>query len=120
MGWISREHYIAHLRSAEWKALRQSALRRAKFSCERCAAKGYLEVHHKHYRTLGAETLDDVEVVCKTCHGKADDQRASEGRHRSSAAALNGWATNAYGENWADRFDSDEVREQFNDWRDRQ
>lgn len=120
MAWISREHYIAYLRSEKWRLIRQNALRRAKFCCERCSAKGFLDVHHKHYRTLGDESLDDVEVVCRTCHGKADEERAQQGRNRAYDAALDGWATKAYGEDWHERFDEGNVADDFDRWRDGQ
>jgi hypothetical protein len=29
-----------------------------------------LDLHHKHYRTLGEEGLDDVELLCRACHDK--------------------------------------------------
>jgi len=28
-----------------------------------------LDVHHKHYSSLGAESADDLLVLCKRCHG---------------------------------------------------
>jgi 5-methylcytosine-specific restriction endonuclease McrA len=48
-------------------------MRRANFRCERQKPgeprhEGPLDVHHKHYDTLGHEGPDDVEVLCRTCH----------------------------------------------------
>jgi hypothetical protein len=36
-----------------------------------------LETHHKHYRTLGNEEFDDVNVVCKACHIYLEEERAA-------------------------------------------
>ena len=70
---MSTHDYVTYLTTPEWWSLRRLAMRRAQFQCERQAPgearhEGALELHHKHYRTLGCETLDDVEVLCAACH----------------------------------------------------
>lgn len=66
-------NYLDYLESPEWFAVRRAAMRRAQFRCERqkpgeLRHEGPLDVHHKHYDSLGHETLDDVEVLCRRCH----------------------------------------------------
>jgi len=69
------QKYLEYLASAAWKRKRyQLFLQRGK-KCERCGAVKKIEVHHKHYRTLGHEALTDLEVVCVTCHRVADAER---------------------------------------------
>jgi hypothetical protein len=72
---FSRQRYHEYLESKEWQEFRQSALCHADFQCERCGDEHNLEIHHKHYETLGHESLNDVEVVCQSCHPEADRER---------------------------------------------
>ena len=62
-------NYYEYLKSPEWGEKRRLALQRANFSCERCGETGVpLEVHHRHYRTLGEESEDDLKALCRKCH----------------------------------------------------
>lgn len=70
---MAMRSYLEYLDSPEWWTVRRSAMRRAHWKCERekpgdVRHEGPLELHHKHYRTLGREALDDVEVLCSSCH----------------------------------------------------
>lgn len=65
--------YLDYLESPEWWTLRKTAMRRAQFRCERerpgeARHEGPLEIHHLHYRTLGNERLEDLQVLCPACH----------------------------------------------------
>lgn len=70
--------YREVLRSAEWRALKWRCIMRAGFRCERCGrryrglrVRGAMRVfnlHHRHYLTVGAETPEDVMVLCRICH----------------------------------------------------
>jgi 5-methylcytosine-specific restriction endonuclease McrA len=65
--------YLEYLDSPEWWTIRRRAMRRANWRCEQEKPgeprhEGPLELHHRHYRTLGCETLEDVEVLCPACH----------------------------------------------------
>jgi 5-methylcytosine-specific restriction endonuclease McrA len=124
---ISRRHtwtYRSYMASREWAARRTVALAAAGRRCQRCGACGGLEVHHKHYRTLGAERAEDLEVLCRPCHGSADRERhrrtALENAAALYAARLDGWASRRYGEGWVDSEDYDAVSDEFDDWLDRQ
>jgi hypothetical protein len=70
----SRE-YRDYIASAAWARVRRAALRRARWRCERCEARGDLDVHHRTYVRLGLERPDDVEVLCPPCHEQADAER---------------------------------------------
>jgi hypothetical protein len=99
------EEYIAYLDSPEWAATRTAALERAGHRCEfavtwwdtaqengetvwtkehrsQCPATTGLEVHHRHYRTLGNEAWGDLVVLCHEHHENADRRRQSARRHR--------------------------------------
>ena len=47
---------------------RVAVLERARGRCEACTAQLPLELHHMHYNTVGAETPDDLEALCRDCH----------------------------------------------------
>jgi hypothetical protein len=54
--------------------------------CQRCREdKPGLALHHVHYRTLGHETPEDVELLCADCHEIADAQRR---KHNSQSERI--------------------------------
>ena len=65
-GWVDYEKYI---KSAAWRK-KSKEWREAEGKCEICGATENLQCHHKHYKTLGHETREDVQVVCYKCHCK--------------------------------------------------
>lgn len=73
----SQKEYGKYLRSAHWRAFRKLAITAAQGKCKRCGSQEQLNVHHRHYRSLGREVLEDVEVYCDSCH-KAEHQLEPE------------------------------------------
>lgn len=63
-----RNRYEQHISSPEWKETRKKILERDKNECRTCPSKERLEVHHRHYKNLGNEDLDDLTCLCHTCH----------------------------------------------------
>lgn len=76
MNW--RKLYNQVLRSPRWRALKRARRALTGGKCERCGRADYLELHHKHYRNLGFETAEDVELLCTACHEEADAEREEE------------------------------------------
>jgi len=72
--------------------------------------KEIFQIHHKHYATLFHERFKDVEVLCISCHRKAD-------KDRKYWAAYETWAYKKYGENWA-YCDDESLRDEFDAWLD--
>jgi hypothetical protein len=76
--------YRQYLRSTAWQTRRNRRVRLAGGQCEyrpptiwykndyirgpRCAVTGRLQVHHRHYETLGREADDDLMVLCCRHH----------------------------------------------------
>jgi hypothetical protein len=74
--------YDRNLSSIHWLNLRDAVNRRAGGRCEwredcprdgpgggeRCTQTRGLQLHHLHYRSPGAETLNDVELLCDWHH----------------------------------------------------
>lgn len=69
--------YLARLAAEGWRMEITPRIRnRAKGFCERCNHRAeILEVHHRHYETLGCESDDDLEALCPVCHDSADAER---------------------------------------------
>jgi hypothetical protein len=63
-----REYYDAYLVSLRWALLRVNALTKVNYKCVACESTDTLQLHHRHYQTLGEESLDDVVILCKKCH----------------------------------------------------
>ena len=70
-----KQEYQRYLNSAAWQKIRQRRLALATGRCEytdgdgvRCQATSDLNVHHRNYLSVGAETDADLEVLCKLHH----------------------------------------------------
>lgn len=76
--WLCGKHwYDEYLNTSHWERLREQKLRVAGRRCERCGTRAHrtfrgtitgLQVHHRTYERLGAEHLEDLEVLCEICH----------------------------------------------------
>lgn len=60
-------NYYEYIQSADWKQFRKEILSK-RICCQKCGIKKGLQLHHKHYRTLGKEKSSDIIVLCKECH----------------------------------------------------
>lgn len=68
--------YKKYLHSSTWKKKRKQILKRDNYQCQACDSinqgiyhKEDLEIHHRHYRHLGDEALEDLITLCPECHG---------------------------------------------------
>jgi hypothetical protein len=61
-------NYHKYLQSEEWKIIRDKVVERDNGLCLYCKTKPAQEVHHKHYKTIYKESLDNLESVCSDCH----------------------------------------------------
>ena len=73
------ERYRAVMGSGGWRRRRAAAIRRAGRRCQRCGARGPLDVHHLTYRRLGRERPGDLLAVCERCHGALHGRPAGGG-----------------------------------------
>jgi hypothetical protein len=85
-----KAEYQRYLQSAAWQATRGRRLALSgnrcefrsldeyflKYEGERCAATTDLHVHHLHYRSLGAEQDNDLEVLCCFHHLVREAEKA--------------------------------------------
>jgi len=66
--------YQQYLQTEHWQSTRKQMLKRARFSCQLCSAKGELHVHHRTYANRGNEQYGDLIVLCANCHAKFHDK----------------------------------------------
>jgi 5-methylcytosine-specific restriction endonuclease McrA len=67
----SRKKYLDYLQSKEWQKVRAKVFEERGRICERCQKdlNGKIaDVHHKTYKNLFNEKLEDLEVLCRPCH----------------------------------------------------
>jgi 5-methylcytosine-specific restriction endonuclease McrA len=70
------------MNSSAWQATRLAAFAVHGRACQNCGAMGPLQVHHRTYERLGHERIEDLRVLCKYCHSKADRERERESARR--------------------------------------
>ncbi|KKL45253.1 hypothetical protein LCGC14_2357560, partial [marine sediment metagenome] len=76
------DEYAVYLKSPKWIALRKRAAARAKNLCEFCGRQGEA-IHHVFYpRVLKDDHLDNLIVVCKSCHELSHGIRRSAGQQQ--------------------------------------
>lgn len=66
-----KQVYNLYLKSPEWRIFRWSVRKHYNFTCQRCGimpSSRDQHVHHLHYETAGAESFDDVTLLCRACH----------------------------------------------------
>ena len=67
--------YKSYLKTEHWERKRKAALKYFGYRCCHCGAEDViLHVHHTHYDDKFREKLEDLRVVCVTCHDKEHEQ----------------------------------------------
>jgi 5-methylcytosine-specific restriction endonuclease McrA len=63
--------FAEYRQQPEWRVRRVQALTRARYRCQMGASHdGPLDVHHNTYQNYGDERLEDLVVLCRSCHQK--------------------------------------------------
>lgn len=65
-----KHKYYSYLKSQDWKSKRKYALEFYGYTCNLCGSKNNLEVHHRTYKNLGKEAMEDLMLLCESCHYK--------------------------------------------------
>lgn len=63
----TKAHYRKYLKTGWWRHIRLVKIREQGGKCEVCGRMAK-QVHHKHYRTLNNESMEDLMAVCEECH----------------------------------------------------
>ncbi len=70
--------YASYLKTGHWQRKRKAALKYFGYRCCECGAEDVvLHVHHTHYNDKFREKLEDLRVMCVTCHDKEHDANTS-------------------------------------------
>jgi 5-methylcytosine-specific restriction endonuclease McrA len=109
-------YYDYVITSPRWRKLRQRLLRTRGRRCQHCGvdqAKRYLQLHHVSYDRLGFERDEDLLVLCRSCHQRADRARELAALDQ---ARFEGWAAKVYGERWSWEYDPRDVEAAYDEW----
>jgi 5-methylcytosine-specific restriction endonuclease McrA len=63
--------YEPYRHTDHWRRLKDDALQHCFYQCCLCVSRTSLQMHHKHYASLGREQLSDVSILCDNCHDKS-------------------------------------------------
>lgn len=63
-----RQKYLDYLKSTEWRQIREKAIMHWGGKCVLCCSENNLQGHHRTYKNLYNETVDDVVPLCFKCH----------------------------------------------------
>ena len=69
--------YREYLDSPQWRAKRRWALRRLGRKCSVCGSRDRLHVHHKTYKNLFREKLEDLQILCAGCHANTHEDKGA-------------------------------------------
>lgn len=64
---VRHKNYYTYINSAEWNKRRIQKLKSTNYKCEICKGPAS-QVHHKHYKTLYKENMNDLQSLCGRCH----------------------------------------------------
>lgn len=77
--------YLAYLKTKQWYAIKANVIKIRGPACEKCGAKSppaKLQLHHLTYANLYNELLEDLQLLCSTCHKKEHSKKKKNGRKR--------------------------------------
>lgn len=61
--------YKEYLLTTHWRNLKEKMYKsKYKYECYSCKCKTKLELHHKTYKRIGNERLNDMIWLCRDCH----------------------------------------------------
>jgi 5-methylcytosine-specific restriction endonuclease McrA len=117
-GLLNRTVVDQYINSAQWRNISALMKRIAGNKCGHCGRNSSkLEVHHLTYERFGRERMNDLVVLCESCHEIADKKRVSEreqrGRRKRDNAAYDTYMTKKYGEGFDSYYHG---YEEFSEW----
>lgn len=114
----TKEGYLEYLKSDHWAKLRAFVLKRDRSRCVRCGASGFVQVHHKVYRSDWERALvGDLETLCRPCHEKEHPDKIGKSEPRPEPLPVKWCPYSSYGELLRARSSGRITREQFISWR---
>jgi 5-methylcytosine-specific restriction endonuclease McrA len=77
-----KEKYHRYLKSDAWKKIKIQVFTERGLECEKCYSTKGLQIHHKHYRNIFNEKLEDLILLCSECHQKEHDKPKKKRKKR--------------------------------------
>ena len=71
---MTRDAKKRYLESKRWRRIRSQILDRD-MKCQYCGSLHNLQVHHIHYLNLGFEKLEDLVLLCESCHSQLHEEK---------------------------------------------
>ena len=65
---FDKKKYYDYLKSNQWREKRKLALQFYGYNCCLCSSKHNIQVHHRNYRNLFRESMEDLILLCESCH----------------------------------------------------
>jgi len=65
---MGSKRYYQYMKSSAWRIKRQVALDFHGRKCSDCGSTYDLQVHHLNYSNMGNETMNDLQILCESCH----------------------------------------------------
>lgn len=65
---IAKRNYDEYLKHPAWFKFREYIRILRNNQCEKCKNNEKFQVHHLHYRNIGNEKDEDVQLLCRKCH----------------------------------------------------
>lgn len=75
-----KQQYHAYLRSQQWIDKRKLALDFYDNNCGMCGSKFNLQVHHRSYRNIFKERMEDLMLLCESCHHRFHNKKAYQNK----------------------------------------
>lgn len=69
-------NYSTYIKSKKWKRKSKKFQQQRNFQCEICGKKSEV-THHLHYKTIGKESLKDIQVLCRDCHANLHEKQGA-------------------------------------------
>lgn len=74
------QDYADYLNTDHWQALTRKKRQAAGYKCEQCGCDDErLDTHHLTYERIGRERMEDLIVLCESCHREEHDIDTQKG-----------------------------------------
>jgi 5-methylcytosine-specific restriction endonuclease McrA len=65
-----KKQYEEYLSSTKWRTKRKEVFAARGEKCEKCTSTTSLQIHHLTYENVFNEKLEDLQILCRSCHKK--------------------------------------------------
>jgi 5-methylcytosine-specific restriction endonuclease McrA len=65
---FDKKAYYEYLQSYDWRKKRKIALEFYGRNCCLCGSTHSIQVHHRNYKNLFKENMEDLILLCESCH----------------------------------------------------